>query len=84
MQEGQMVMASIGQDNLQGTQWEFRAQLVVAGLPKNLQVIRVRPIWEHVCQGTSTTGLSNPYAGNVGVMAILEETANRDAPKRIA
>jgi hypothetical protein len=77
-------MASIGQDKVQETQREFRAQLVVAGLPMNLQVIRVRPSWEHGCQGPSTTSLSNPYAGNVGVMATLEETANRDAPKRIA
>jgi hypothetical protein len=78
-----MTMVSVGQDKIQGTQWEFRAQLVMAGLPMNLQVIKADP-YGNVCQGPSTTGLSNPYAGNVEVMSILEETANRDAPKRIA
>lgn len=79
-----MAMVSISQDKIQETQRECRTQLVVAGLLMNLQVIRVRPPWEHGCQRPGTTGLSNPYAGNVGVMAILEETANRDATKRIA
>jgi hypothetical protein len=31
--------------------------------------------------GASTTEPSNPYAGNVGVIAISEKTADTNAPK---
>jgi hypothetical protein len=63
-------------------QQELEVLMMVAKSSARLQMIRAEILMLTWFPGLSTTGLGSLYAGNVGALTIIGETANMDALRR--